>query len=83
MMDNAALTEWLKTRPAIVQRLAKEFPLLSRVQVPPHREYWYVVGWIEQPSECGDTLIISPIDPSVDYDKSMAARAHVCAEHYR
>lgn len=82
-VDMAAFEAWLKTRPAIVQRLAREFPLMSRVQVPPHREYWYVVGWVESGGECRDELIISPVDPSQEYERSMAYRRHVCADHYR
>ncbi len=75
-MNEAALKEWLSTLPECVQKLAAEFP-------PGKRLYWFgatawVVGWHES-----DQLIVSRTDPSVDYDRAVATKEYICADHVR
>jgi hypothetical protein len=73
---NAELCDWLKTRPESVQKLAMEFPLGTEVAV--NGEHLYLLGWTE-----GDSLIMSKIDPSEDYDAAYDARTYLCAQHCR
>ncbi len=70
--------QWLKTRPPEIQKLGKEFPVGTKVTVPGQTKLWTLVGYAE-----GDVLLISPIDPLVDYKSSISQRQRVCAEHYR
>jgi hypothetical protein len=71
-----AFVEWLKTRPECVQKLAEEFPLGSKIDVA--GIVHYLIGYTED-----DRLVISPIDPSEDYDASYELREHLCADHLR
>lgn len=58
---NKAYNAWLKTRPKCVQKLAKEFPMGTRVQFG--GEMLHLLGWTEN-----DSIILSPINPSEDSD---------------
>lgn len=75
------LESWIKSRPGPVQELAAEFPLLTKMMLPPPAPpgpaYW-VIGYTE-----GDELVLSPIDPRVDWDRAMDERIRVCARHFR
>jgi hypothetical protein len=71
------LEHWLSTRPESVQKLAREFPLCSRVSMP-SGERWWLVGWTES-----DAVLVSPISPMEDYDASIEARQRLCASHLR
>ena len=68
--------EWLATRPACVQALAKEFPIGSTFAL--NGETMYLIGYTES-----DMLMVSPISPEDDYDAAMEQRRHVCAAHLR
>lgn len=68
---------WLATRPECVQRLAAEFPLNTVVDMPDGKRL-YLCGYTED-----DRLILSEIDPAVDYDAALAQRTYLCAEHLR
>jgi hypothetical protein len=81
--DNATFEEWLKTRPPQVQALAAEFPLdyiipqKLTAKLSKDRQY-FVIGWTED-----DHLIISHIDPFLDYDEGLNNRQYLCAAHLR
>lgn len=65
---------WLASRPEVVQRLAHQFPPGTRVHLD--GDLHWVVGWDE-----GGLLILSPINPSVDYDAALAAKVYLCPDH--
>lgn len=67
---------WLATRPECVQKLAAEFPLGTVVQHDGTN--LYLLGYTED-----DTLIMSEIDPGVDYDGANASKVYFCAGHLR
>jgi MoxR-like ATPase len=75
---NEAMREWIKTRPPEIQILALEFELGRQVTVLGYPKTWFIVGYAD-----GDVLLISPVNPYVDYESSVALRQRVCAEHYR
>lgn len=75
-MSTSADEAWLKTRPECVQKLAKEFPLNITVQLK--GKLLYMVGYNEK-----DTLIMSEINPSEDYEGAIEHRVYICAEHLR
>jgi hypothetical protein len=68
--------EWLKSRPASVQRLAHQFPPGSKLLVDGKEHY--VIGWTED-----DFLVLSDVHPSENYDASVARKHHMCAAHVR
>jgi hypothetical protein len=67
---------WLETRPQSVQRLAREFPLGTCVRVP--EGLLYLLGWTEF-----DQLIVSPINPSDDYDGANGDKRYINADDLR
>jgi len=68
--------EWLKTRPPCIQALAAEFPLDYLVLLD--GRVHYILGYTE-----GDMLMLSPVDPGVDYEAAMARMIYLCASHLR
>jgi hypothetical protein len=68
--------DWLKTRPESVQRLAAEFPIGLAFRL--NDTTLYLLGYTEE-----DMLIVSQINPSVDYDGANRTREYLCAEHAR
>lgn len=79
---NNLLAEWIRTRPQAVQALAREFPLYT--QIPPlltaslGAGQYFVIGYDES-----DHLIISNIDPEIDYEIALEHRRRLCAQHLR
>lgn len=69
--------DWLKTRPKSVQKLAAEFPLGSECEGR-NGEILFIIGYTED-----DAIVLTPINPSDDYESACAQRVHVCASHYR
>jgi hypothetical protein len=67
--------EWLATRPECVQKLAARHRLGARYNVD-GVTHW-LIGYTEN-----DMIIVSPIDPSVDYDGANENRVHICASHF-
>lgn len=76
MNRDEAMRAWLATRPESVRRLAAEFPLGSSFAVDGER--LYLLGYTEE-----DMLIVSPVDPAVDYDGANASKKYLCASHCR
>ncbi len=72
----SAISAWLSTRPASVQRLAAEFPTGTLLRC--RGRTLHVVGWTET-----DRLIVTEPDPAADWETAMAAKEYVCADHYR
>lgn len=66
-----AWAEWVASRPPSVQALCREFPL--RTVFP-----FYLVGYTES-----DEVLVSPIDPAVDFTDAVALAFEVCADHLR
>lgn len=73
---NEQLARWLATRPASVQKLAAEFPLDSVFDVK--GVTMFLCGYTE-----GDQLIVSPVNPNVDYEGAYAKRTRLCVSHVR
>lgn len=74
--NRSAMEEWLSTRPRCVQEMAREFPpgasfIMAGV-------LHYIVGYREP-----DVLMVSPFNPAVDYDRALAHKKYMCAEHLR
>ncbi|HEX4605380.1 MAG TPA: hypothetical protein VH724_15375, partial [Candidatus Angelobacter sp.] len=67
----------IKSRPACVQALAKEFPLNTSFQIE-DGDKWYLVGYTED-----DKLIVSRFDPFKEYTRAMEDRSYICASHIR
>jgi hypothetical protein len=68
--------EWLETRPESVRKLAAEFPLGS--SIINGDDVFYLLGYTEN-----DMLIISDINPGVDYEGALENTQYVCASHAR
>jgi hypothetical protein len=71
---NTEFDRWLASRPESVQRLAAKFPIGTRV-ILDNQVHW-LLGYTED-----DKLIISPVDPNEDYDRSKRVRTYICASH--
>jgi hypothetical protein len=70
------LAGWLKTRPASVQELAKEFPVGERYYIGgvPH----HLLGY----TDAGE-LILTPIHPVEDYAEAVKQKILVSASGFR
>lgn len=71
----ATIDEWMASRPECVRALAKRHKLGDLYEVE-GKTHW-LIGYTEN-----NMLILSPVDPGIDYDGSFAARIYVCAKHY-
>jgi hypothetical protein len=72
-LSRADRRRWLATRPRIVREILKRWPLDSVVTDGVQR--FFVAGATE-----GGSLIITPINPNVDYEGAHAARRHCCID---
>lgn len=81
-MEETEMTyeEWLASRPACVQELAKRFPLGSTFMVKGEKHY--LMGYTENEDPEEQCLILSPINPSIDYEASKAASIYAHARHF-
>jgi hypothetical protein len=72
---SAFMEKWIASRPPSVQALARRFPVGEVVQISddPVR---YILGYTEN-----EMLIVSQTDPRVDYDKAVATKEYLCADH--
>ncbi len=68
--------EWLASRPESVQKLIAEFPLGSVFNVKDTT--LYLLGYTEN-----DMLIVSEVNPSVDYEGANENKKYLCAGHFR
>lgn len=69
------LEEWIKSRPASVQALARKFPIGAVIKIDGDVDH-YILGYNEN-----DMIIITPIWPGDDYDAALAAKQYICAAH--
>jgi hypothetical protein len=65
--------EWYMSRPEPIRALVRRYPPGSHAVV--HGRPAYVISYFEE------GLSMSHVDPSVDYDKAVAERFFVCADH--
>lgn len=72
----SAFDQWLATRPESVQKLAKEFPPGTAIEVNGRK--LYLLGYNEN-----DMLIVSETWPGEDYKKANATKEYICASHVR
>lgn len=68
--------EWLSSRPPDVQEVARRLP--PGCALDQGGMMLYLLGYQEQ--EGGVGLIMSPINPAVDYDGANDVRVYICAE---
>lgn len=75
--SGAMFDAWLKTAPASVRRLAKEFPFGRRIETLAGGRY--VVSWTED-----DYLIVSPVNP-IENEQAAYEAVHsvAAARHFR
>jgi hypothetical protein len=71
-----SLAAWIATRPECVQKLAAEFPPGKQLYL--FGEIVFVLGWNE-----ADQVIVSTTNPNEDYDRAVATKKNVCADHVR
>lgn len=67
---------WLKERPECVQALAREFPVNISVEIG--GALLYLIGYTED-----DKLILSDVNPCLDYEQAIEQRQYLCASHLR
>lgn len=77
VVDHAKWEEWLATRPACVQKLARSIPCGSIITA--HGECLHVVGYAETDDPDKATLLVSPINPFVDYAGAVNDRHPICS----
>ena len=71
---------WLRTRPAKVQAFAAKYPLLPGDTWDNDGELLWFIGYTEW-GDSGVGLIVSPVNPSTDYDGAIAAKRYICPDH--
>jgi hypothetical protein len=76
MSEPRTIEEWLASRPACVQALAREFPVGSKLEI--HGTVMHLIGYTE-----ADRLIVTPLNPRKDFAAAVAAQEYVCASHFR
>lgn len=82
-------TKWFRTRPVVVQKAIFLWPVRTRVTLEGAPTPYFVVGYTEtqESKKTKDPfdlmLILSPIDPSDDYDASIDPDTviRICARH--
>lgn len=75
------LDEWFASRPAIIRKLAEEFPPGSSFLIDGREMFLLGYGEAEAGKDC--MLVISEIDPSVDYDAAVAIMEYIHPQHLR
>lgn len=75
--DDEITTKWLATRPSQIQELAKRFPLGNVYNVK-GVDHW-LIGYGEGEHA---NLILTPIDPAVDFDEAMKQKIYACSHHF-
>lgn len=73
--QQAAFDEWLSDRPEEVQALARKYPPGTKFRI--HNRVMHVVSYQEYDNS-GPGVVVSPIDPAVNYQRSIEARMPVC-----
>lgn len=80
-----AFADWLKTRPARIQEFAAQHPMLPGDTVTDHGgETLWFMGYSQWADRgCGTIgLVVSPVDPTENYDRAMKTRQLICPEHF-
>lgn len=74
------MDEWLLTRPPQIRALAQRFPFnaVYNLRGRPH----FLLGFSEVAGGGTPVLILSPVNPAIDYDGACNARLYVCPEHF-
>lgn len=75
------MAEWMKTRPQNVQDFAKAHPLEPGDKVDCDGEILHFIGYGED-EEGRVGLLVTHIDPLVDYDAAVEARQQICPDHF-
>jgi hypothetical protein len=65
---------WIASRPPCVQKLARQFPITTTVEID--GTLHYLIGYTEN-----NMLILTPINPVDDYEQAHAEKIYVCAKH--
>jgi hypothetical protein len=71
----ARFRHWLKSKPRSVRRLANDYPIQRQYMIDGERHWLY--GYNES-----GMLLLSHINPNVDYDAGTKNIKYVCAAHF-
>jgi hypothetical protein len=86
-LDKLKRTKWFRTRPLVVQKAHEIWSPGDGYLV--NDKLVYLIGFTEteESDKSGDPhdlmLILSDIDPCVDYDGAVAKKFNVCAKHFK
>ena len=70
------LADWLQTRSAAVQDLARRFPLDAEYRLD--GRVYYLLGFAKRAGSSTPTaLVLSPINPGRNYDAALQSRVYV------
>jgi hypothetical protein len=76
-----AYQTWIASRPEVVRQNAIEFPMGSVITLEDGD--YYVIGWTETSSRETAALILSKIWIGDDYERAIATRIKLHAQHVR
>jgi len=77
--EHEPLSDWLRTRSAEVQDLARRFPLDAEYRLD--GRVYYLLGFAKRPGSSTPTaLVFSPINPGRNYAAAMQNRVYVCID---
>jgi hypothetical protein len=73
------LADWLQTRSAAVQDLARRFPLDAEYRLD--GRVYYLLGFAKRAgSDTPAALVLTPINPGRNYTAAMQNRVYVCID---
>ena len=72
----ASYKKWVASRPDCVKKLIEKYPLETHWRFSIDDEIFFLLGYTEDAM-----LIISRINPNVDYKNAMKNKEYLCAEH--
>lgn len=74
----ASYKKWVASRPECVRRLMEKYPLETHWRFCIDDELFFLLGYTEDAK-----LILSRINPNINYKKAMEIKEYVCAEHLK
>ena len=87
VMDKLKRTKWFRTRPRVVQRAHDIWSPGDNFLVEGEICYLLGFGETKESDSSGDPydlmLILTKVDPTVDYDKAREESFRVCGKHFR
>lgn len=81
-MPEPTYDDWMQSRPACVRRTLERFPPNTKFRIDGKLHYLVGAQEADPIGEGFGPLLLSPINPMVDYDAAIAARIVLCADHF-